>query len=213
MPLTNIYLSQLQSFNHGYAPTLGVKYMIEKNDTINDVTFALTHLPLSQTVNFGEVITTETGRRVKAAIWIVREGWSLHNEPDHVSTSWSIGNPPTSSGTDWFDTTTIPIATSAANISVQMVKFTFDFAQLIYADEVILGLICDPENVKEGTLSYIAMPSNMTRMNPLYSRIPSNTLYYIRHTDPNLDYGLPDWPTSTRGFYLENDWVTITPYV
>jgi len=194
-----VYLSQIAGFDAGYAPRLGIKYNIERNDRIHSVQFAFTHLSLSTTLNLGTVISSEIGRSIRAAIWISDENWSLANSPFIISSDWSIGTPVTSSGTGAFNTNTIPTASSISNLEIRIVKFNFNAAPTIYADHVIIGLVSDNNDAATRSLSYI-------------KSIKPSTLYYIRDTS-NRKYKAIDWPTSSNGLYFENSWINIQHFL
>ena len=143
-------------FNPGEAPHLGSIFRINRGDTITNVKFSFARLEKSYN-SFGNEVKSETGRKVKAAIWIVKDGWNITKDPNFVSTQS-------------FDTNDIIITPSTMkdfhddeygpnNIITQLASFSFNDAKNIMAEQVVVGLIVDPQSTSTSTtLAYVKQP-------------------------------------------------------
>lgn len=158
-------------FNPGEAPHLGSVFRINRGDTITNVKFNFARLEKSYNA-FGNEVKSETGRKVKAAIWVIKDGWNITKNPDFVSiqsfdTNGIIITPATMK--DFHDDEYGP-----NNIITQLASFSFNDAENIMSEQVVIGLIVDPQSTNTSTtLAYVKQPGV--------------TLYYQWNTSHNTE--------------------------
>lgn len=133
-------LTSLQIFDKGVAARFGSIYGVNRNDTINSVSFEFARVPLSMIINFGTTVTTAQARKVRAAIWLVKAGWSVNRQPDFVSNN--VYNP--AALNVWTTDESTQVYTA--------VRFSFSNCQIKDADAVVIGIISEPQSAKSGQL-------------------------------------------------------------
>lgn len=148
-------LNEIAVFDVGWAPKIGTMYKINKNDAIQSFTMSFAHLPKSSVVDYGYNMSTNTSRsQLRGGIWIVKDGWSLANEPDYKSKNI-------------VDTNALELQNNKSNFEFTQLKFEFDASIKIYADKVVLGVYSTHEDdAKNGSLCY--------------KKSSGTTLYYMR---------------------------------
>lgn len=133
-------LTSLQIFDKSIAARCGSVYGVNRNDTINSVTFEFARVPISSLINFGSTVTTAQGRTVRAAIWNMTSGWSVNRQPDFVSSNE-------------FNTNSIALWDTNESSQKFIAKtFSFSNCQIKDSDAVVIGLISEPKNAKVGQL-------------------------------------------------------------
>ena len=133
-------LTSLQIFDKGVAARFGSIYGVNRNDTINSVSFEFARVPLSMIINFGTTVTTAQTRKVRAAIWLVKAGWSVNRQPDFVSNNV-------------YDPAALNVWTKDESTQVYTaVQFSFSNCQIKDADAVVIGIISEPQSAKTGQL-------------------------------------------------------------
>ena len=148
-------LNEIAVFDIGWAPKIGTMYKINKNDAIESFTMSFAHLPKSSIVDYGYKVSTNTARsQLRGGIWIVKDGWSLANEPDYKSKNI-------------VDTNAFDVQNNKNNFNFTQATFDFDESVRIYADKIVLGVYSETEDdAKSNSLCY--------------KKVSGTTLYYMR---------------------------------
>ena len=179
-------LTSLQIFDKSIAARCGSVYGVNRNDTINSVTFEFARVPISSLVNFGSTVTTAQGRTVRAAIWNMTSGWSVNRQPDFISSNE-------------FNTNSIELwNTNESSQKFTAKTFSFSNCQIKDSDAVVIGLISEPKNAKVGQLC--------VRKNVAGSMIYGIDLYPVGALNAT-DNGCG---TITGSLYIKD--IQITPY-
>lgn len=179
----------LNAFDKGFAPQMGSFYRISRNDTIKSVTFWLTHVPASSHSPWSPLVTTDTGRKVRAVIWVVdgKNKWSILNAPEYKAIYATYNGITSTDG--WIDTNELQTATN--NSSYVECKFTFNTGEI------------------DGTILCIGLESaslSITKSALAYRKTSSN-LYYARNYLFNPNDSSQAITASGTGLYMNvNKW-------
>lgn len=126
-----IWDSQIHIFD-GVGSHCGMPYTVNKGDSISSITFRLAKLDPED--NWKTAIRYPNGREVRAAIWLVKNGFSIENSPDYVSDNKINTNDFT--------------ASTHADGNFQDCKFTFASMQEFSTTSIYIGLVIEPDNGK-----------------------------------------------------------------
>lgn len=146
-------ISKLSVFDDGQALACGTTQSIKRGDKIQSFQVQLAHVPKSSEINLGKVVSTNVGRKVYGAIWLVSRGNDISRTPDYISYRCKVGSSTRNQG--YYDTNTIPTATSGYNIPTTDCTFIFtENMDEIDGTSVIVGLWTETDDA-EGSLAVV----------------------------------------------------------